>query len=215
MKKIVFTFPLIIIIIFLFHQKAIPQNFTRVNDIIALEKKLVEHSQSIQTIVSDFIQEKHLAFIDEVIISNGKFWLKDETSIRWEYYKPFSHVIVIHDEEFKTRDDKGRISSFNVNSNPVFKEVNNLIISSARGDLVADKNFDVVAYESSDRYLLKLTPKIKEIKQVINETKIYFDKADLFVVSVVMVESDDDYTVINFKNRKFNVPVQDDIFILN
>jgi outer membrane lipoprotein-sorting protein len=191
------------------------QNYTAIGDIKELEKRLLDNSKTITTIVADFVQEKHLSFIDEKIISNGKFWLKDANSVRWEYSEPFSHIIIIHNEKFKTRDGRGKISSFDVNSNPVFKEVNNLIVSSARGDLMADNKFDIEAFENQTSYLLKLTPKDEKIKQVITKTELYFDKSNLTVTKVVMIENDNDFTVIIFKNRQFNVPIQDSIFIID
>ena len=191
------------------------QNYTAVKDIEQLEKLLIENSNKINTIVSDFVQEKHLAFIDEVVISEGKFWLKDNTSIRWEYYEPFSHTIIIHDNKFMTRDDRGRVSSFNVNSNPVFKEINNLIVSSARGDLISDEKFKLAAFENESYYLLKMTPVDENVKQVISNTELYFDKNNLSVTKVVMIENDNDFTVISFKNRQFNVQVESSIFDIN
>ena len=206
---------LIFAVLLILNSSAYAQKFTAVKDIEQIEKLLIENSSKINTIVSDFIQEKHLAFIDEVIISEGKFWLKDNNSIRWEYYEPFSHTIIIHDNKFMTKDDRGRVSSFNVNSNPVFKEINNLIVSSARGDLISDEKFVLIAFENESSYLLKMTPVDENVKQVINNTELYFDKKNLSVTKVVMIENDDDYTVISFKNRQFNVPVENSIFDIN
>ncbi len=191
------------------------QDFTVVENIQELEELLLENSNKTNTIVSDFVQEKHLDFIDEKIISEGKFWLKDENSLRWEYTKPYSHIIIIHDGRFITKDDSGKYSSYDINANPVFKEVNNLIVSSARGDLMAEGKFEVSAYENSSSYLLKLIPKDPQIKQVISETELYFNKNDLTVTKVIMIENEKDFTLITFKNRNINVPIQDSIFIAN
>lgn len=214
MNKI-FAAYIFLVFSFLPNTNTTAQGFVAVDNIAELEQALVNKSKTINTIVSDFIQEKHLAFIDEKIVSKGKFWLKDVNSIRWEYSEPFKYIIVIHEGTFKSLDDKGRSTSYRVDANPVFKEVNDLIVKSARGDLIADENFKVEAFENASTYLLRLTPLDVNIKQVLNKTELYFDKDNLSVYKVVMTESDNDYTIISFINRKFNVPVQDDIFIID
>ncbi|MBS4012506.1 MAG: outer membrane lipoprotein carrier protein LolA [Bacteroidetes bacterium] len=207
MKHLIF-----LIICFCISYNSFTQNYTKVSNIKELEVRLTDNSKSLTTIVADFTQEKHLAFLDEKIISTGKFWLREANSIRWEYNNPFSHIIIIHDGKFRTRDGKGKTSSFDINSNPVFKEVNNLIVSSARGDLIADNKFDVEAFENQTSYKLILTPKDEKIKQVINKTELYFDKELLSVYKVVMIEGETDFTIITFTNRVFNANIPNSIF---
>ncbi len=205
----------IVAVCFLVSLNAIAQNYSKINNIKELETRLTENSKNLKTIVADFSQEKNLAFLDEKIISTGKFWIKEANSIRWEYYEPFSHLIIIHEGKFKTRDGRGKTSSFDINSNPVFKEVNNLIVSSARGDLIADNKFDVEAFENKTSYKLILTPKDDKLKQVIKKTELYFDKESLSVYKVVMIENDTDFTAITFTNREFNADIPNNIFIIN
>lgn len=212
MRKLIFAFTLIFLLI---SKHSISQSFTQVEDIKALEILLLETSKKTNSIISDFIQEKHLDFIDEKITSKGKFWLRDENSLRWEYTEPFSHIIIIHDGKFITKDDSGKFTSYDISSNQVFKEVNNLIVSSARGDLMADGKFEVTAFENQTSYLLKLIPKDPQVKQVISETELYFDKKSLTVSKVIMIENEKDYTVISFVNREINAQIPDSTFVTN
>jgi outer membrane lipoprotein-sorting protein len=48
------------------------------------------------------------------------------------------------------------------------------------------------------------------MKQMLREVQIYFDKKDLTVASLKMIESGDDYTRIDFINKKLNtnIPVE-------
>jgi outer membrane lipoprotein carrier protein len=48
------------------------------------------------------------------------------------------------------------------------------------------------------------------MKQMLNEVQIYFDRNDLTVSSLKMIESGGDYTRINFNDKKLNteIPVE-------
>ncbi len=77
-----------------------------------------------------------------------------------------------------------------------------------------DKNFAVEAYENSSSYKVKLRPKVAHLKEILSQVEMYFSKKDMSVYKVKMVENEDDYTEINFNNRKLNEKISEDIFII-
>ena len=185
--------------------------FTKVKDYSAIEVDINRNSLRIASITSDFVQEKKMEYLDEVIVSKGKFWYKRDNKLRWQYNDPYEYVIAIKDGKFSIKDN-GRVSVFDVNSNKAFKELNDLIISIAQGNLTKDNRFDVEAFEDKTTYLLKLTPKDANMKKFIKQTDVFLLKADLAVSKVVMHESESDLTVISFINRKLNDEVSDTVF---
>lgn len=188
--------------------------FTKVVNVKLLEEKINENSNKITTIKSDFIQEKKMDYIDEVITSKGKFWYKKENNLRWEYFEPYVYIIAIKNGKFSIKDGK-KVSTYDIKTNVVFKEINDLIISMAKGNMMKDNKFYIDAYENNSIYLLKLTPKDENMKKFILKTEVYIDKSNLSVSKVIMKESDTDYTVITFLNRKMNEEIQDAIFNIN
>ena len=205
----------IILILFL-SQVVISQDtkgYQLVPDIKTIEQNLMEQSGKINTIYSDFVQEKHLAYLNDVIISDGKFWFQKENNLRWEYTTPFEYVIVINNGKFKIKDGE-EVKEYDVNSNKAFQEVNKMIINSVKGDLLKDDRFTVEALQNKDSYLIKLEPKDEIMAKVLSKIELYFNKSDLNIFKVKMIEEEDNFTVISFKNKKINETIPTNIFIL-
>ncbi|HLW07765.1 MAG TPA: outer membrane lipoprotein carrier protein LolA [Marinilabiliaceae bacterium] len=188
-----------------------PTGFTKVENSAALEKEIEAHSAKLISITSDFIQEKTMAYLDEVIVSKGKFWYKRDNNLRWQYNEPFEYVIGIKNGQFSIKD-QGKVRVFDVSSNPAFKELNDLILSIAKGNLIQDNRFAMEAFEDKTTYFLKLTPKDANMKKFIQQTDLYISKQDGVATKVIMRESDTDYTIISFVNRHLNDAISDTVF---
>lgn len=179
-----------------------------------IKSKLNELTSSTQTIQSDFIQEKHLSFLSEKIISKGKFAFKNPNLLRWEYAEPINYIIVFNNKNILINDD-GKISKYDTQSNKMFSEINNMMVGTIQGSLFNDtERFNVKFFESEKQYLLELNPKMHEMKSMLKSIKIFIDKYDNSVASIKMIETSDDYTKIDFVNRKLNQPINDDKFKL-
>ncbi|NJO89812.1 MAG: outer membrane lipoprotein carrier protein LolA [Chloroflexia bacterium] len=188
--------------------------YKKISDIKVLEKKVKEFTQSVNTIMSDFVQVKHLDALEVTIESKGKFWFKKENYLRWEYTDPYKYIIAINKDKFIIKNE-GKKQEYDTENNKIFKEINNLIINSVRGNLLMDKNFSVEAYENATSYKVELSPKVAHLKEILSKVEMYFSKKDMSVYKVKMIENEEDYTEINFNNRKLNEKISEDIFIIN
>lgn len=173
--------------------------------------KAKEISDKTKTIDSEFIQEKYLEVLEEKIISKGHFNFKKENSIRWEYLSPFEYLIIIKDGKIFIKDGD-KESKFDLKSNKMFKNINEMIVKSVQGDIHEDENFNVNFYQSVDNYMVQLEPKEDSMREYLNKIHIYFSKTDYAVEKVKMVELSGDYTSIDFLNRKLNLPLGDEKF---
>jgi outer membrane lipoprotein-sorting protein len=121
---------------------------------------------------------------------------------------------VFNDKNIYIKDD-GKISTFDTESNKMFSEINNMMIGTIQGNLFTDSERFYVKYlESKSQYLLELEPKMEEMKGMLKIIKIYIDKSTISVAKIKMIESSDDYTSIEFTNRKLNQAIDDEIFKL-
>ena len=50
----------------------------------------------IQSIESDFVQEKHMRILARPLVSKGHFVYKTPASLRWEYHEPMQRVMLMH-----------------------------------------------------------------------------------------------------------------------
>lgn len=177
------------------------------SDINGFKAKLEEMSKSTQSISSDFVQEKNLVVLSEKIISKGVFFFRKENNIRWEYLQPYRYLIIISNGQLFTRDDKNQ-KLYDIESNKMFQEMNRFISGCIQGDILKnDQDYSTEYLENISSYFVKLVPRDEKMRQMLNEVQIWFDRKDLTVSALKMVESGEDYTKIDFINRKLNTDI--------
>jgi len=190
------------------------ETFSKVSDPKEVEQRLVKASASMNTITSDFVQEKHLEYLSVVIESKGKFWFKKPGILRWEYTDPYKYIIVINQGKIIIKDE-GKKNEFDVNSNKAFQELNNIIVNSVNGTLISSEKYNYEILEGKESWLVKLFPKDPQMKKIMKSIELYFLKTDMSVNRIKMVESDQDYTMITLRNKKYNEVIPASVFKVN
>lgn len=176
-----------------------------------LKKRVIEKSMNTSSIISDFEQYKHLDFLSNDIKSTGNLTYKSPSSIKWEYKEPFDYIAVFRNNKLYINDD-GVKSKVNLAANKTFRSLNNLIVKSVRGDMFDEEKFDISYYKNSEVYIVHFTSLDKSLKKLISEFVLTFDKENLNVIQVKMIESSNDFTLLNFLNQQTNQPVSDEVF---
>jgi outer membrane lipoprotein-sorting protein len=178
-----------------------------INDIEAFKIKMSEVAESTITISCDFEQEKKLAVLSEMIFSKGQFYFKKENNIRWEYTEPYRYLIIISNNQLYTRDDKNQ-KQYDIQSNKLFNEMNRFISGCIQGDILKnEKDYAITYFENRDQYYVKLVPRGEKMRQMMNELQIWFDKSDYTISGLKIIESGEDYTKIDFINKKLNLEI--------
>jgi outer membrane lipoprotein-sorting protein len=176
---------------------------------------VAEASQRIKTLYCDFSQEKEMSMIAEKVTSKGKFYLKKEKMLRWEYVQPFSYIIIINNDLISIKDEN-KVNQFNVQSNKVFLEINRVILGSIQGTLLSDsKNFQATFFENTATWIVKLKTLSPKLKESLSEIVLYFDRKDYTVNRLDMNEPGGDCTHISFTAKKLNQPIADEKFVVN
>lgn len=200
-----------ILVLILLAQFGFAQNFKSVKDTAALRLKVEQMSKTVNSIESDFTQEKNLSLLSEKILSKGHFVFKKENLLRWEYNTPYKYLIVINKDKIWIKDEK-KTAKYDMNSNKVFKEINDIMIACVQGNIFKSGKFKVAYFENDRYYKLELTPLQKNMKESLKKINMYFDKSVTSVTKLDMVEPNDDYTTLEFINKKLNGAVADNIF---
>jgi outer membrane lipoprotein carrier protein len=90
----------------------------------------------------------------------------------------------------------------------MFQEMNRFISGCIQGDILKnDRDYASEYLESSKFYLVKLIPREEKMRQMLNEVQIWFDRNDFTVSALKMVESGEDYTKIDFIDKKLNTEI--------
>lgn len=200
--------------LFLFGQNLCAQtDYKLMSDQTAVRTGIKNASDALKTLQADFVQIKNLSVLEEKIQSTGVFAFADPSNVRWEYLKPFRYLIVIKDG-LMTIKNEGKENKVAMESSPIFKQINNLMLSTVKGDLLLNKDFDSKVFENANSYKLELTPKQAQMKEFIAKIVIILDKKDFSVNSIRMIEPAGDDTFISFTNKRNNAALPKDIFVV-
>lgn len=180
---------------------------TPLKDVPGFRSRLETLSDKVSTIESDFIQEKSLSVLANTIVSRGHFWYKKENNIRWEYSSPYKYLIIITNDQIFIKEDKSQ-KQYDIQSNAMFREMNKFISGCIQGDILKnEKDYRVGYFEDEKSYFVTLVPNDPTVKKMLNEVQIWFDKRDLTVSRINMVEAGGDYTKIEFAAKKLNTDI--------
>jgi outer membrane lipoprotein-sorting protein len=187
--------------------------YKSVSDLVAFKKQFATESAKVQSITSDFIQQKELLALTETITSSGKFWFKRSNRVRIDYTKPFTYRMVMNGDKMLVKDDQ-KESRINVKSNKLFQQVNKIMIDCVQGTILDSKDFTTRVFENDKTYLLEMTPVSKTLKEFFQTIILSVEKKDYSVKSIDMNEPSGDKTTITFSNKVLNAQVADEVFAL-
>ncbi len=179
-----------------------------------VKKSISDAARTTTSLESGFIQTKELSVIKDQIVSKGTFYLKKTRLLRWEYTDPFAYLIIFNKDRIYVKDED-KENHISLQSNKVFREVNNILIGAVQGTLLSDtKNFQCSITDLGNQFQATMVPLSPRIKETLSEIILYFNKNDYTVDKLVMREVSGDYTKIEFSDRKVNQDISDAKFII-
>ena len=187
--------------------------FKKIINSATVIQKLNTASKNTKTIDSDFKQFKHLDILENDIESTGHFSFRATDKVRWEYLQPYSYLIVMNRGNMWINDGS-KTKKYDTKSNQMFKEINDLMVGMLQGKILKSDKFTVELFENKKQILAKLKPKSDEMQEFLSEMQLYFDKKDYTVAKIKMLENSEDYTLIEFYNRKMNIDIPNSKFIV-
>jgi len=209
-NKILFLLSIFIIPFLSFAQE---KGFKFIKDPKEFNIKFDENVKKLISIKSDFVQEKHLSFMQDSIISKGIFRYKKQDKIRLEYITPFKYLMVLNNGKIYIKDG-AKVNKFDSRSNKLFKQINDMLINTMNGNVLKSKEYKITYFENDNIYLLELQPLDKSIADLIQKIKIYIDKKKLTVLKLRLTEKSGDYTLISFFNTQQNIEIKDEEFVV-
>ncbi|WP_430813717.1 outer membrane lipoprotein carrier protein LolA [Carboxylicivirga sp. RSCT41] len=176
-----------------------------------LKSEMLIKTTDLVSVSCDFEQNKHLEYLDAVVSSTGKLVFDKNNRLRWEYKEPFEYLIVINNGKFSIKTD-GRINEYDIESNQLFSQISELIISSVNGTIFTDPAFGVSAFKNGSEYIVFMEPTVEEMKEVLRKIEMHINVADFSVNKVIMFEQEDNFTEIKFINKVFNAALPGNTF---
>ena len=164
------------------------------------------------TIDAEFVQEKKIDIIEDVLISKGKFLFKQKNSLRLEYMSPSYYLVVMSGGKMLIKDANKK-TKIDGKGSKMFSQVQNIMTGILSGEVVDNKDFKYELFKGATTYKIKMYPQASTIKEILNEVEFICKIADLKAQSMTMFEKSGDVTVMKFKNIKNNVAIDDKVFL--
>lgn len=190
------------------------QGMKKIDPVGEFNGRLAQAATKIRSIESDFVQVKYLDVFSEKITSKGKFYFKREDMICLEYTHPMDYLMVINGQKLKIVSD-GRSNVVNLGTNQLMAGMKGMLAGCMVGDLTRlSVDYQLEYFEDAGHYLVKVRPLNKNVQAYLTEIDIRFEKKDMSVKSLRLVESGKDYTEYEFTDRKYNTLTTDEKFVV-
>lgn len=189
------------------------QEYTPVSDVTRFKDQFAVTAKKIETIKSDFTQEKNLSMLSEKIVSKGKFWFKKDNLLRMEYTKPFDYLMILNKDNVYVKDGKNE-TKVSTRSNKIFQQINKITVDCVQGTVLSNPDFKTRILENKNNYLVELSPVSKGLKEFFKTIKVYIDRKDYAVNTIEMDENSGDDTTLHFTNRELNIAIPDALFTI-
>ena len=82
-------------------------------------------------------------------------------------------------------------------------------------EIIESKKFTPVFLSSDKQICIQLTPTKRQMRQMLSQISFFFDINTYAISSIEMLDGNGDKTLITFSNKKENIPVSDEKFIVN
>ena len=180
-----------------------------------VKQQISQAAAAIKSMQCDFVQTKQIKMLNDKVVSKGKMYYLQSDKLRWEYISPYKYIFILNGSKVQLKNDQ-RNDVIDVEKNRVFKEIAQIMMSSVVGDCLNDtRSFKTTIADAKTHWLATLVPQRREMKQMFNSIKLYFDKKRLMVTRVELIEKNGDKTIIELKNVKTNGQIASSIFAVH
>ena len=177
-------------------------------------KRINSVASGLKSMSCGFVQTKYLSLLSDKMVSEGYMYFKQPDKLRWEYTSPYSYMFIFNGSKVYV-GGKSRKDVFDTNTNKVFKEVARIMMSTVTGKALSNSaDFSVVIESSGNIWVVTLTPKKKDLKQMFTKIVISFTKSNTMISEINLYEKNGDRTNIKLKNIKTNGTINETLFAI-
>lgn len=182
------------------------------SEIKTLKQNINSSTAGLTSLQSDFIQTKHLDFMENDVKSSGMLYYKSKSKIRWEYASPFRYYVIFNNDKMFVNDN-GKKKETELSSSKQLKDLSKIMLGTVQGSAILDESKFRITYSKNGLdYLAKMVPTDKTYKKYIQQIDLTFDGKTYLLKKIKTTEPSLDYTLIVFSNQKKNAAVSDEKF---
>lgn len=188
------------------------------NELNAILKKIDEKQKSVETMKGQFVQRKSLSLLQNEVVSKGTMYFKRPQRMVWEYKEPEKNTMIVNgDIVWFYLPDLKEATRFDLSQKAEIKSIfEKMAIGMGQSAEEMKKSYDVLflkKVKKSDKNIivLQLIPKDAAISNFFKKIHLWFEE-DGALYKTELFERNNDMTIIEFKNMKFNTAISDSVF---
>ena len=152
-----------------------------------------------KTLSYTFVQTKHSPLLAQDAVSKGILTLGSDRTMQWKYTEPKAFMLAVEGDSIYTVTD-GKRNSLSGASGKMTRGLAQMMMQMTDGaSLTNDKLFETTLTEDNGTYRANMVPKRRDMKRMMQQAELTFDRKTLRIKSVRLIEKADSYTQIDFK----------------
>ena len=163
------------------------------------QTELQEKNEDVIAIKCRFKQTRQVSYLAEAAVKEGDFAFTKPNDILLAFDD--GDYIKMTSEYFEMKTGSN-VAKTKVSSNPMLKNLSSILSTCVLGEF--DKmsaGFNVEIEQQANEWIVNLTPKQSKMAAKISNIIIAFNKADMSLNLLKMVEKSGDYTAYNFTDK--------------
>lgn len=167
------------------------------------ERELKAKSGGVTSIDAEMTQTREVAVLADVVKKEGDFHFQAPNNILLSFDD--GDYIKLSAEWFEMKSGTN-VTKRSASSNPMFKQLSAMLTACMSGDVESiAKGFTPTITKSDKEWRVVLKPERGKGAAKIAEVELIFNRKDMSLDSLKMVEKSGDYTMYTFRNKQFNM----------
>jgi outer membrane lipoprotein carrier protein len=171
---------------------------------------ILKKQNATKSLTADFKETIYSSMFNTPQKATGQLNYKQADKIRWEHTSPTKKVMLMDGAKIKYSENGKEIKD--PSTKAVVKKIQNIMMKMLSGDFLDGKDFHIYYYESGSEYKLKLKPKSSRMSKYIESVVLIFNKSDLLLNEMSLIEDEYEKIVYSFSNVKSNSSINDSKF---
>ena len=174
------------------------------------ERELKAKNEGITSIVAEMTQTREVAVLSDVVNEEGNFYFQAPNNILLSFDD--GDYIKLSAEWFEMKSG-ANVTKRSASSNPMLKQLSAMLTACMNGDIASiAKGFTPTVTKSDKEWRVVLKPERGKGAAKIAEVELIFDRKDMSINRLKMVEKSGDYTMYTFRNKQFNMTIDGQLF---
>lgn len=170
----------------------------------------------IQSLWTDFVQEKHLAIFTEVVKAKGRCIFQSPGMVRFEITEPFQSVLIVKGNAVtKYEFLEGKWQKLHTGGQQLILMVIEHITSWIQGRF-REKNdiYEIAAEKNNTEGQTKiiLSPRDEGFRKHLQSIELIMTRDESGLEQIILLEPGEDYTLIRFMNERRNLKISPEVF---